>query len=200
VAPEPMYRTFVSYGRHDEALIKPLVGLLSSVASEPIFLDVTSLEPGDLWRARIEEAIKQCDVFIICWCCASKASRNVAQEIRAALEDKRKKIVPVLLCEQPVPAPLSDCNWVDLRGRVIHQCEGDHESAANNVTNFLTKDQLLANPGLSLSPYALVGPPGFLDFAITALSAYMRFRYGQGNVRSTAIAKRLALYFLDLGK
>src|SRR5581483_1202631 len=52
----------------------------------------------------------------------------VAKEIEVALEQKQKKLVPVLLCSTPLPKPFATRQWIDLRRRISHEC-ADHEEA-----------------------------------------------------------------------
>jgi hypothetical protein len=108
-------KVFVSYSRHDEALVKPLAGLLGVAADDAVFLDVASLKPGDPWEEEIMEAIKEASVFILCWCCESEKSSPVAKEITAALAGDKKRIVPVLFCSAKLPVFLRYIQWIDLR-------------------------------------------------------------------------------------
>ncbi|HEY0760565.1 MAG TPA: TIR domain-containing protein [Acidisarcina sp.] len=116
----------MSYSRHDEALVKPLAGLLGVAADDAVFLDVSSLKPGDLWDEKIMGAVKEASVFVLCWCCESEHSTFVAKEISAALAEGKKKLVPVLFCSTPLPPTMADRQWIDLRGQVVHQCPVAH--------------------------------------------------------------------------
>jgi hypothetical protein len=124
VARKKRSKVFVSYSRHDESLIKPLAGLLGAAADDAVFLDVSSIKPGDLWKSEIEGAVRNASVFILCWCCESKRSDFVAYEIKTALEAGGKRLVPVLLCSTPLPPSLADRQWIDLQGRIVHACDG----------------------------------------------------------------------------
>lgn len=115
---------FVSYSRHDEALVKPLAALLGvAVAKDSIFLDVDSLVPGDVWGKKIIAAILECSVFVLCWCCETERSAFVAKEIKIALRDGKKRVVPVLLCSTKMPFGLLSRQWIDLRECVVHRCD-----------------------------------------------------------------------------
>jgi hypothetical protein len=120
-------RVFISYSRHDEALVKPLSALLGSATNDAVFLDISSLDPGDLWEEKIIEAVKESSVFVLCWCCECKKSEFIAKEISTALSDRRKRLVPVLLCPMDLPTALASRQWIDLRGRVAHDCTEKHE-------------------------------------------------------------------------
>ena len=62
-------------------------------------------------------------MFVLCWCCESAKSQFVAKEIKAALKDSGKKLVPVLLCSTKLPEVFARIQWIDLRGKVKHKCE-----------------------------------------------------------------------------
>jgi len=128
-------KVFVSYSRHDEALVKPLAGLLGVASDDAVFLDVNSLKPGDDWEAEILGAVRDSSVFVVCWCCESEASPFVAKEISVALSKGRKRLVPVLFCSTPLPEQLKKQQWIDLRGRILHSCVSSH----GNITT--TKHQ-----------------------------------------------------------
>jgi TIR domain len=134
-------KVFVSYSRHDEALVKPLAGLLGVAANDAVFLDIDSIKPGDLWKTEIEEAVKACSVFVLCWCCESRRSEFVNHEINIALEDAEKRLVPVLFCPTPLPTSLASRQWINLQGRVVHVCDG-HEVA---ITPAMTRSEGMAH-------------------------------------------------------
>jgi hypothetical protein len=126
VASPKKTKVFVSYSRHDEALVKPLAGLLGVAADDAVFLDVASLKPGDLWDEKIIGAVKEASVFVLCWCCQCEHSTFIAKEISAALLEKKKKLVPVLFCSTPLPPAMADRQWIDLRGQIVHDCLSPH--------------------------------------------------------------------------
>ena len=123
-------RVFVSYSRHDESLVRPLAGLLGVAADGAVFLDVTSIAPGAQWKSDIEAALHDSSVVVVCWCCEAEKSQFVAYEIRLAMESKKKRLVPVLFCNTPLPEQLEDYQWVDLRGRIAHTCRHDSDRPA----------------------------------------------------------------------
>lgn len=119
--------------------MKPLAALLGAAARDAVFLDVNSIKPGDLWKQEIDSALQDAAVFILCWCCESQASDFVGYEIRMAIENRAKRVVPVRLCSSPLPNLLSDRQWIDLRGRIVHDCR-DHihmEKKANDPLSWL---------------------------------------------------------------
>ncbi len=127
-------KVFVSYSRHDESLVKPLAGLLGVASDDAVFLDVSSLKPGDLWEEKIIGAVKEASVFVLCWCCQSQESTFVAKEIDAALAAGKKRLVPVLFCSTKLPDNMADRQWIDLRGRIVHVCNHPADPAAPSVS------------------------------------------------------------------
>jgi hypothetical protein len=154
VASKKKCKVFVSYSRHDEALVRPLAGLLGVAADDAVFLDVTSLKPGDLWEEEIFDALKEASVFILCWCCESEKSKNVAKEIKAALSDHRKKLVPVLFCGAPLPPDLAERQWTDLRGKVVHNCS-EHPKGKSPLNLKLKRDVIGADKAARVREAAL---------------------------------------------
>lgn len=127
---------FVSYSRHDERLVKPLAGLIGLASEEAVFLDVEQLKPGDRWETKLINAIRQSSVFVLCWCCRSEKSEFVRKEIALALQSRQKKVVPVLFCSAPLPRDISEWQWIDLKGRVCHECEHlGHQTETVNKEN-----------------------------------------------------------------
>jgi hypothetical protein len=122
VARKKKCKVFISYSRHDEALVKPLAAFLGPAADDAVFLDITSIKAGAVWAAEIEDAIRDARVFYLCWCCEAEKSRFVAHEIETALVSGEKRMVPVLFCSARLPSILTDRQWIDLRGRVVHAC------------------------------------------------------------------------------
>jgi hypothetical protein len=126
VARKKKTKVFVSYSRHDEALVKPLASIIGVGADDSVFLDVTSLKPGDLWEEKVIGAVKESSVFVLCWCCESENSVFIAKEISTALSEGGKRLVPVLLCSTPLPAAMADRQWIDLRETILHKCPHPH--------------------------------------------------------------------------
>jgi hypothetical protein len=119
------YDAFISYSHKDNDVVKPLVELLS-VNEHRVFWD-QHLKAGDRWDQVIRSAVKQSSVFVLFWCCDTRGSQYVAEEIALALRLK-KKIVPVKLCSAAMPPPLGEWQWIDLGQRVQHLCTNvDHQ-------------------------------------------------------------------------
>lgn len=113
------YDAFISYSHKDTAVVRPLIDLLS-VNQQRVFWD-GDLKPGDRWAEAIDAAVKRSNIFVLFWCCDTSQSKEVAREIASAVRLK-KKIVPVKLCSAPVPHPIGEWQWIDLRANVRHTC------------------------------------------------------------------------------
>jgi TIR domain/Pentapeptide repeats (8 copies) len=117
---------FVSYARVDQTLVAPLVGLIRSLGSR-VFMDITSIIPGDKWRPVLTQALADASVVVVFWCKHSASSREVEGEYMTA-HTKSKNIIPVLLDNTPVSPPLSDYQWLDFNGTFAsHDPSKTHE-------------------------------------------------------------------------
>lgn len=132
---------FVSYSRHDEALVKPLAAAIGVGREGAVFVDVEQLKAGDLWETKLIDAVRASKVFVLCWCCEAAKSRFVAREIRAALEDETRQIVPVLLCDEKLPFKLRQWQWINLKGKVVHTCRPKASSAPKPSRGRVRKGQ-----------------------------------------------------------
>lgn len=126
------FDVFVSYSRHDEPLVVPVVKLLRLGEHGMVFIDLDGIRPGERWREKLEDALRRSRYVLVFWCAHSSASPEVGHEVRAA-RAAGKELVPVLLDATPLPVDLSDYQWIDL--------------------------QALAGPGHAHHPPAAAAPP-----------------------------------------
>ncbi len=125
------YDAFISYSHKDQAVVEPLVKLLS-LNDRRVFWD-HNLKPGDQWNRVIQSSVKDSSVFVLFWCCDTRGSEAVTEEISLALR-LHKKIVPVKLCPAAMPPPLGEWQWIDLQSRVQHVCgDLDHGIVGNTL-------------------------------------------------------------------
>jgi len=125
---------FVSYVREDSAQVDQLCAVLEA-SRIPYWRDRTSLGPGDAWKAKIRDAIREGSlVFLACFSENSRAKlkSHMNEELTLAVEEYRKMppgrtwLIPVRFDEGDVPEwdlgagrVLSDLNYVDLFGSAI---------------------------------------------------------------------------------
>jgi TIR domain len=118
--PTARKRFFISYSRDDRRLVEPVVALLRTAPTD-VFFDLDTIEPGEDWYDRLEQAIKGASSFVIFWCDHSANSRSVQKEWMFAVGNK-KRIIPILLDSTPLPPRLETFQWIDFRdfARALH--------------------------------------------------------------------------------
>jgi hypothetical protein len=115
-----MVQIFLSYAREDEEKVKKLYQRLSDAGLKP-WMDQEDLLPGESWKLRISQAIRQSDFFLVCLSDNSIDKRGwIQREIKQALDiwqemlDSDIYLIPARLEDCEVPERLSDFQWVDL--------------------------------------------------------------------------------------
>lgn len=122
---------FISYVREDSDLVDELEGVLLA-AGVPVWRDLRNIFPGDVWKARIRDAIRGDALAFIPVFSAQSESRiksTMRAEIRIAIDEyqtmspDRSWIFPVRLDDVAVPQfeisggqTLRDLNWTDFFG------------------------------------------------------------------------------------
>jgi hypothetical protein len=117
---KPMAQIFLSYAREDEEQVKKLYQKLSDAGFKP-WMDTQDLLPGEIWKSRIPQAIRESDFFLACLSCNSVTKRGwIQREIKDALDiwqdnlDGDIYLIPARLEDCEVPERLGDFQWVDL--------------------------------------------------------------------------------------
>jgi len=116
-------RLFISYSREDDFIVGTMAEMIR-LGGPAVFRDTDSLSPGDEWQPTISKAISECDAFVIFWCRHAQASKSVRAEWEQALDEK-KRIVPVLLDETPLPDQLGRYQWIDCRSLIAETSHND---------------------------------------------------------------------------
>ncbi len=116
----PEIRVFLCYARPDQERVIEIYEKLESDGIRP-WLDVKSLVAGENWQHAIRNAIQQADFFLVCLSSNSVNKRGFLQrEIRIALDKLQGMLaediylIPMLLEECRVPAPLDTFQWLDM--------------------------------------------------------------------------------------
>lgn len=123
---------FVSYVHEDDAEVDALCAVLEA-AQIPYWRDRRSLGPGDAWKTKIREAIRQGSlVFLACFSENSRAKEksHMNEELTLAVDEYRLRqpgrtwLIPVRFDSGALPEwdlgagrTLSDLNYVDLFGK-----------------------------------------------------------------------------------
>jgi hypothetical protein len=116
-------KVFLSYASQDKPVVHDLSRRLSDERWIETWLDVKRLLPGQDWRIKIEEAVEDSDIVIICLSSNSVTKEGYVQkELRYAREIALEKpeeaifLVPLRLDECEVPRGLRFLQWVDYFG------------------------------------------------------------------------------------
>jgi hypothetical protein len=102
---------FISYSRSDAVFALDFARELR-LAGYPVWLDQLDIPTGARWDDEVEQALRECEIFLIILTPASVSSENVKDEMGYAI-DHRKRIMPVLLKECTIPLRLRRFQYVD---------------------------------------------------------------------------------------
>src|SRR5438552_3453599 len=103
---------FASYSHDDREFVRSIIQFLR-LKNGQVFFDV-DIPHGVRWQEEIDKAVAGCSLFLLFWCKHSMDSEAVQHEWTLALRQGRS-VVPVLLDFTPLPAPLSEFQWIDCR-------------------------------------------------------------------------------------
>ena len=113
-------RVFLCHASDDKPSVKALYQRLHSNEFEP-WLDEEAILPGDDWKEKIEKAVRDSDVVVVCLSQRSINKRGYVQkEIKIALDiaDEQPEgtifVIPVKVEECDVPQRLRRWQWVNL--------------------------------------------------------------------------------------
>ncbi|MEZ4318098.1 MAG: TIR domain-containing protein [Myxococcota bacterium] len=84
VRARPVPRAFLSHAVADEPVLQPVVDYLRRWAGAELFLCADSIGAGDAWRTTIDQALRDCEVFVLVGSAASFASTYCAYEVGMA--------------------------------------------------------------------------------------------------------------------
>ena len=98
----PYRKIFPSYSHRDIAVVEELERYASALGDEYL-RDQTSLRAGEEWSPRLEEMIREADVFQLFWSSNSMNSQHVQHEWRYALSLNRPYFVRPTYWEEPFP-------------------------------------------------------------------------------------------------
>ena len=125
-------KIFISYSRKDKEIISPLVEIMRSTNAN-VFRDTDNLKPGDNWKIKIDDALENCQTFMIFWCIHSACSSPVFEEMNLALK-LNKRIIPILIDDTELHPSLASFQWIDLRKIVgKHLGRGKRDEGLNGV-------------------------------------------------------------------
>lgn len=108
---------FLAHASEDKPIVRKLYKRLIDEGLEP-WLDEQSLEPGEQWDAKINEAIKKARFFLACISKYSVSkSGYIQKELRRALSELEKKVPDVIYF---IPVLVEDVELPDITVGTIH--------------------------------------------------------------------------------
>jgi hypothetical protein len=99
-------KVFISYSRRDSKIVDLCIATYQGLGVQ-ILVDRLELRSGDDWRARLENMIRESDIFQLYWSSNAAASAEVSHEWRLALalSKTRDRFIRPLYWEKPMPTP-----------------------------------------------------------------------------------------------
>ncbi len=85
---EPAQSAFASYSSKDRLRVLDRVAAVKISAGIEVFLDCLDLHPGEEWKPRIDNEIRQRDLFLLFWSKNASESKWVMWELDTALKEK----------------------------------------------------------------------------------------------------------------
>lgn len=111
------YDIFLSHASTDKTQVRQLYAELQALGLR-VFLDEQELQVGDSLYSSLNDALTASDYVVFCISRASVASgwveREVAGSLASQIRRRRKRILPVLLDDVPIPDLLSDLICLDM--------------------------------------------------------------------------------------
>ncbi len=98
----PYRKIFISYAHADAAIVERVEPVLS-VLGDDLLRDARDLRSGEVWDERLEEMIKEADIFQLYWSTNSMDSAHVQNEWRYALSLGRAHFIRPFYWEEPRP-------------------------------------------------------------------------------------------------
>lgn len=133
------YDVFISYSRDDAARIAPIVALVRAMKDDLVFQDIRDLQPGKPWEPQLLAALREARTVIVFWCVHAAASDYVRTEYELAIEEG-KNVLPLMLDDTDLPAPLAAYQGIDLRSADFHTRWRSLEHRRGNV-HFYPRDE-----------------------------------------------------------
>ncbi|MGA7192851.1 MAG: toll/interleukin-1 receptor domain-containing protein [Anaerolineales bacterium] len=119
MAIEKQRRAFISYSHVNRDFAIKLAKALRA-AEYAVWFDQLDIPAGARWDDEVENALRDCSIFMVILTPASIASENVKDEIGYAI-DHGKRILPVLLEDCDVPLRLRRFQYVDFTAKSFEQ-------------------------------------------------------------------------------
>jgi hypothetical protein len=118
-------RAFISYASADRPEVLKRVSMLR-VQRIKFFQDLRDIEPGEEWERRLFFEIDRCDLFLLFWSTAAKASPWVAKEVQRALRRRAEgasglpEILPVPIEGPPIVEPPNELQHLQFNDPLLY--------------------------------------------------------------------------------
>jgi hypothetical protein len=109
-----MPSAFISHSSPDDRYVQEMVQYLRTLGYDDVFNDAHTIAPDELFWARIEKGINDCDAFVVILSHASVQSCWVDREVTFA-RDHGKKVIPVRIDDCKLPPSFDGRDVIDLR-------------------------------------------------------------------------------------
>ena len=113
----PTKHVFISHSHHDRAIATELQTTLAAAGAET-YMDQDNIQAGDNLPKRIRDGLNWCDMVLLIWSAEAADSAWVIREWNSAYE-LRRRIVPYVLDETPLPAGLENVVYIELKDRQL---------------------------------------------------------------------------------
>jgi len=106
------YNIFISYSTKDFEVVKKFQAILENTPDLNVFVAEDSVKAGEKLGGKIQNAIKNSQLFLLLWSKNSKESEWVSQEIGIA-KQAEKDILPIILDKgMTAPGFISDLKYI----------------------------------------------------------------------------------------
>jgi hypothetical protein len=118
-------RAFISYASPDRPEVLKRVSMLR-LQRIKFFQDLLDIDPGEEWEKRLLSEIDRCDLFLLFWSAAAKASPWVAKEVQRALRRRSEgagglpEILPVPIEGPPIVEPPDELQHIHFNDPLLY--------------------------------------------------------------------------------
>ena len=102
---EPARTAFASYSSKDRLRVLDRVDAIQISAGIDVFHDCLDLNPGEEWKPRLDNEIRQRDIFLLFWSTDASESKWVGWELDTALKEKGERALQVHPLDPGVKPP-----------------------------------------------------------------------------------------------
>ncbi|HBA73270.1 MAG TPA: hypothetical protein DCZ63_14090 [Geobacter sp.] len=102
---EPARTAFASYSSKDRLRVLDRVDAIKISAGIDVFQDCLDLNPGEEWKSRLDNEIRQRDLFLLFWSKDASESKWVGWELETALKEKGEQALQLHPLDPGVKPP-----------------------------------------------------------------------------------------------